>query len=64
MGTLTDLARPIEQLNRTLEDTIILAGSEAYVASLAYYNSVKQAAKMNVPGALPIQDDLSKRFDR
>ena len=64
VGTLTELARPIEQLNRTLEDTIMLAGSEAYVASLAYYNSVKRAAKINVPGALTIHEDLKKRFDR
>ncbi len=64
VGTLTELARPIEQLNRTLDDTIMLAGSEAYVASLAYYNSVKRAAKINVPGALTIHEDLKKRFDR
>jgi hypothetical protein len=41
---------------------MMLAGSEAYIAALAYYNSVKQAAKMNVPGARAIYDDLSKRF--
>ena len=59
-----ELARPIEQLNRTLDDTIMLSGSEAYVAALAYYNSVKRAAKINVPGALTIHEDLKKRFDR
>jgi len=51
VGMLTLVARPIEQLSEMLNDTIMLAGSEAFVASLAYYNSVKQAAKMNVPGA-------------
>lgn len=60
--TLTQVARPIDQLREGLSDTMMLAGSEAYIAALAYYNSVKQAAKMNVPGARAIYDDLSKRF--
>jgi hypothetical protein len=40
----------------------MMAGSEAYVSALSYYNSVKTAAKMNVPGAKIIFEDLSKRF--
>lgn len=60
--TLTQISRPIDQLREGLGDTMMLAGSEAYIAALAYYNSVKQAAKMNVPGARAIYDDLSKRF--
>jgi hypothetical protein len=60
--TLTQIARPIDQLREGLGGTMMLAGSEAYIAALAYYNSVKQAAKMNVPGARAIYDDLSKRF--
>jgi hypothetical protein len=60
--TLTQIARPLDQLGEGISDTMMLAGSEAYIAALAYYNSVKQAAKMNVPGARAIYDDLSKRF--
>ncbi len=60
--TFTQIARPIDQLREGLGDTMMLAGSEAYIAALVYYNSVKQAAKMNVPGARAIYDDLSKRF--
>ncbi len=60
--TFTQLARPIDQLREGLGDTMMLAGSEAYIAALVYYNSVKQAAKMNIPGARAIYDDLSKRF--
>ena len=41
-----------------------LSGSEAYVASLAFYNSVKQAAKINIPGAKAISEDLKLRFTR
>jgi len=40
----------------------MLAGSEAYVAALSFYNSVKQAAKLNVPEAKTIYEDLKKRF--
>lgn len=50
------------QLNSKLDDTILLSGSEAYVAALTFYNSAKQAAKNNVPGAKLIVDELSKRF--
>ena len=59
---LLPLLRMVEQLESNLNDTAMMAGSEAYVAALSYYNSVKMAAKMNVPGAKPIYDDLRKRF--
>jgi hypothetical protein len=62
VDALSQIFRPVEQLYLNLEDTITLSGSEAYVASLAFYNSVKQAAKINVPGAKAIGDDLSARF--
>jgi len=47
-----------------LDDTMLLCGSEAYVAVLAFYSYLKGAAKMNVPGAKTIYDDLSNRFPR
>ena len=60
---LNQLARQSQKLASGLDDTMMLAGSEAYVASLAYYNSVKVAARLNVPGAKLIHDDLKKRFE-
>ena len=45
-----------------LQDTMLLSGSEAYVAALAYYSYIKGAAKAGVPGAQTILDDLSARF--
>lgn len=63
-ATLTQLTRQVGQFNEGLNDTTMMAGSEAYMAALAYYNSVKLAAKMNVPGAKAISDDLSKRFEK
>ena len=61
---LTQIFRPIEQIYENLNDTMTQAGSEAYVASLAYYNSVKQAAKMNIPDAKTIFNDLKVRFEK
>lgn len=59
---LTEIYRPLLQLIQQLDDSIMLSGSEAYVAALAYYNSVGIGARMNVPGAKAIREDLSKRF--
>ena len=60
---LTEFAHICSKLSGGLSDSITLSGSEAYVAALSYYNSVKNAAKMNVPGAKAIYDDLKKRFE-
>ncbi len=62
-SSLLQIDRPLEQLAQNLNDTVMLSGSEAYVAALAFYNSVKQAAKMKVPGAEPIANDLGERFN-
>ena len=43
-------------------DTGMAVGSEAYVAALTIYNTVGQAAKVNVPGADTIYQDLKQRF--
>ncbi len=61
--SLLQIDRPLVQLAESLTHTVILCGSEAYVAALAFYNSVKQAAKMKVPGAEPIAKDLGERFN-
>lgn len=59
---LMPLLRTMDQLQSTLNDTTMIAGSEAFVVALSYYHSVKMAAKMNIPGAKAIYEDLSKRF--
>lgn len=61
---LTRVYREAEQLCKSLDDTIMLSGSEAYAESLAYYSAVKQATKRNVPGAKTVFNDLRKRFER
>lgn len=64
--TFTDLrefVRPLLQLVGNLEDTTILSGSDAYEVARAYYKSVQQGAKMNVPDAQAIYEDLKPRFE-
>lgn len=53
-----------EQLSSDLDDTIMLAGSEALAASLLYYGTTKEAASKGVATAKPIYEDLSKRFSK
>lgn len=63
-GDLKQVFREVEQLCKNLDDTMMMSGSEAYVSALAYYHSVKQAAKMNVPNAKSIYEDLKQRFEK
>ena len=60
---LTAILQIVRPLCDNLNDTEMMSGSEAYVAALTYCNSVKQAAKLNVPSAKAIHEDLRKRFE-
>lgn len=59
---LIPIYRLILPLENKLNDTTMQAGAESYITALSYYNSVKQAAKYDVPGAKAIYEDLKKRF--
>ncbi|MGD8781335.1 MAG: hypothetical protein PVH88_20520, partial [Ignavibacteria bacterium] len=61
---LTTIFNPLNQILANLDDTIMLAGSEAYVAALSYYNSVKLASKMDIPNSKTIYEDLKTRFKK
>ena len=61
-GVLRSLQQPVSQLADMLDDSLAITGSDAMNAALAYYQSVKTASKLNVPGAATIIDDLSTRF--
>jgi len=39
--SITKILRPLKQLEKKLEDSALLAGSEAYIPSLAIFNSVR-----------------------
>jgi hypothetical protein len=60
--TFSQMLRPLAQLEEQLSDSLISSGSEVYATALTVYSSVKQAAKMNVPGAKSVYEDLGKRF--
>lgn len=60
--TLRQIRQVVVPTVKMLDDTMLLSGSEAYIAVLAFYNYLKGASKMNVPGAKTIYDDLSTRF--
>lgn len=60
--TLRQILQAVMPTVDLLQDSMLLSGSEAYVAILAYYNYLKGAAKSGVPGAQTILDDLSSRF--
>ncbi len=61
---LREFLRPMMQIVASLEDTAILSGAYAYKTARAYYESVGQAAKLNVPNAEPIYEDLRERFEQ
>jgi hypothetical protein len=42
----------------------MVSGSEAFNASLVFYNSAKVAAAQDVPGAKAIYEELKRRFPR
>jgi hypothetical protein len=59
---LMKVLRPLQKVAESVEDTAMLAGSEAYQAALAYYNFQKGAMKAGQTGAKTIVQDLSARF--
>lgn len=59
---LDELILLIKQLLERLEDTQLLAGSEAYISALAVYKLIGSAADAGVPGADSIYNQLKSRF--
>lgn len=59
---LLKVLEPVQQLERMISDTMMVAGNLAYTDALDYYNSVKRAAKSNVPGAQAVSENLKTRF--
>ena len=61
-SNLNELLQQLQPLCQSLEDTIMMAGSDSYQASLSFYGNVKLAAKNNVAGSTAIAQDLAQRF--
>lgn len=62
VNALTKISIPMSQISEKLDDTTMVAGSEAYSAALVFYNAVKAAEKAGVPGMKTVYDDLQARF--
>ena len=63
--TATGLRPILEQCNQLsaqIDDTLMLAGSEAFTNALIYYSAVRTAAKNGETHAKVIFEDLSERF--
>ena len=52
----------LNTLCETVDDTLLVLGSELLMADLAYYQSVREAAKRGRAGADTIYNDLRTRF--
>lgn len=59
---LYEIVRALGSLNNAVDDTATLVGHEIYIAELAFYQNVRQAAKRGITGAQTIFDDLKTRF--
>lgn len=64
VSVLTPLGNLATQFASDINDTIMLAGSEALMTSMLYYGTAKEAALRGIPTAKPIYDDLSQRFSK
>ncbi|WP_379967238.1 hypothetical protein [Epilithonimonas sp. UC225_85] len=59
---LDEVIALVKQLLEKLEDTQLLAGSEAYVGALTLYKLFASAAEAGVPGTDSIYNQLKQRF--
>lgn len=64
VSQLNPIANLASQLTTDVEDTVMIAGSEALYSALLYYGQVKEASNKGIPTAKPIYEDLSKRFSK
>jgi len=51
------------QLTVRLDETMVLAGTEAYQTAYVFYNSAKMAARMGIPNAIVIYNKLKDYFE-
>lgn len=59
---LRQILTPLERIVNEIDDTMTLAGSEAYSSSLSIYKVLKNAASMGEPGAAEASTELKNRF--
>jgi len=62
MGQLMEFHPQLQAAFEAVDDTVMIVGSEMYMADLAYYQSVREATRRGRPGAETIYNDLKQRF--
>lgn len=62
VNNLFQILAPLQKLAEELDDTIMLAGSEAYASSRSFYSALKNALNSGETGLKNVYDDLSTRF--
>lgn len=60
--TLRELSQGLLPITDAIDDTMLLAGSDAMQGALTFYNNAKVAAKAKAPNAATIYEDLAERF--
>lgn len=60
---VNEMVRPLQQIIDNLENAKMVSGSEAYHFARNYYLSVQHQAKLGVPGAQTIYEDLKRLFE-
>jgi hypothetical protein len=61
---LTPIFYELEQVTNRVRVAYTAAGSEAYVAALTFYNTVKQAVKVGLAAAKPLFEALRPLFEK
>jgi hypothetical protein len=59
---LLELDALVNTLGQSLDDTLMLVNQDIWMANLAFYQSVREAAKRGRPNAQTLYDDLRTRF--
>ena len=62
VNKLFQVSAPLQKIAEGLDDTALMAGSEAYAAALAFYTSLKAAITAGETGLKNVYGDLSARF--
>jgi hypothetical protein len=62
IAAIRSIYSPLSEIIDSLDDTLMLAGSDAYAASLIFYQTAKNAQKSDIHAAKTVYNDLSGRF--
>ena len=62
VNALFQVKAQLDKLVEEIDDTMMTAGSEAYIAALVFYSAVKTAIQAGETGLKSIYDDMAQRF--